>query len=250
MERRHVPDSEQKLVILYALDRLGPVTGMQLLQFLVEEDLMNYFVMQLNLCEMQEQGQIAERTHPFGTLLEITGDGVFTLESFDKRIPASKRDQIDKVCDIWRGLFITEQQTLAESFPLSDGGLCVRLRLLEGETTLVDLLVTLPNVTHITLLPQRWRNGAQEIYSAISQSLGSGYSEASDAPPLPDVGATMQQLNDREWLLSLTGNTGSIQVMLMLTLPGEQLARHYASRWEGHRDMLLGKLRRMLEADL
>ena len=41
MERRHVPDSEQKLVILYALRQLGPVNGMQLLQFLVEKDLMN-----------------------------------------------------------------------------------------------------------------------------------------------------------------------------------------------------------------
>lgn len=249
MERRHVPDSEQKLVILYALHKLGAVTGMQLLQFLVEEDLMNYFAMQLNLCEMQEQGQISERKHPFGTLLEVTEEGLFTLESFDQRIPASKRDQIDSVCDIWRGLFITEQQTLAESFPLSDGGLCVRLRLLEGETALVDLLITLPEVTSITLLPQRWRSGAPEIYSVLSQSLGSGYSESSSAPAALPAGITMQQVNDREWLLSLAASQDAMQVMLMLTLPEEGLARHYASRWGAHRDLLMSMVQRMLMAE-
>ena len=41
MERRIVPEAELKLVILYTLRKLGPVTSMQLLQFLVEEDLMN-----------------------------------------------------------------------------------------------------------------------------------------------------------------------------------------------------------------
>lgn len=246
MERKHVPDSEQKLVILYALHRLGPVTGIQLLQFLVEEDLMNYFILQLNLCELQEQGQIAERPHPFGTLLEVTDAGKFTLESFDQRIPASRREQIDSICDVWRGLFLTEQQTLAESFPFSDGGLCVRLRLLEGETTLVDLLVTLPDATHIPQLQQRWRGGAQEIYSAISQLLGSGYSEEqADSRHLPDS-ASMQQLNDRDWMLSLTGEMNGIQVTLMLTLPEEGLSLHYASRWEVHRARLMEMVRKML----
>ena len=246
MERKHVPDSEQKLVILYALHRLGPVTGIQLLQFLVEEDLMNYFIMQLNLCELQEQGQIAERPHPFGTLLEVTEAGEFTLESFDQRIPASRREQIDSICGVWRGLFLTEQQTLAESFPFSDGGLCVRLRLLEGETTLVDLLVTLPGVSHITQLTQRWRAGAQEIYSAISQLLGSGYSEEqSDSQPL-SANASMQQLSERDWMLSLTGDMSSMQVTLMLTLPGDGLARHYASRWEEHCTGLMDMVRKML----
>ena len=199
---------------------------------------------------VQEQGQISERTHPFGTLLEVTENGLFTLESFDQRIPASKRDQIDRVCDIWRGLFITEQQTLAESFPLSDGGLCVRLRLLEGETALVDLLITLPDVTSITLLPQRWRSSAPEIYAVLSQALGSGYSETAAIPDDLPAGVTMQQVNDREWLLSLAASQDAMQAMLMLTLPEEGLARHYASRWEASKDLFLDKLRLMLTADI
>ena len=52
MERKYIPEPESKLTILYALRGLGPVTDTELLQFLVELDLMNYFTMQLNLCDM------------------------------------------------------------------------------------------------------------------------------------------------------------------------------------------------------
>ena len=58
MERKHIPEPESKLTILYALRGLGPVTDTELLQFLVELDLMNYFTMQLNLCDMEEQGDL------------------------------------------------------------------------------------------------------------------------------------------------------------------------------------------------
>ena len=36
MERRHIPETENRLVILYALRTLGPVTAMQLLQAMAD----------------------------------------------------------------------------------------------------------------------------------------------------------------------------------------------------------------------
>ena len=76
MERKHIPEPESKLTILYALRGLGPVTDTELLQFLAELDLMNYFTMQLNLCDMEEQGQLRTLPHPAGNLLEPTAGEV------------------------------------------------------------------------------------------------------------------------------------------------------------------------------
>ena len=56
----------------------------------------------------------------------------------------------------------------------------------------------------------------------------------------------MQQLSERDWMLSLTGDMSSMQVTLMLTLPGDGLARHYASRWEEHCTGLMDMVRKML----
>lgn len=233
MERRNVPDSEQKLVILYALERLGTITSMQLLQFLVEEDLMNYFVMQLNLCELEEQGQVEEQPHPFGMLLRVTEDGAYALETFLNRIPASRREQIDAVAETWRRLFRTEQQTLAESFPLSDGGLCVRLRLLEDSMALVDMLLTLPGVSSIAMLPRKWRDGAQIVYDALTRSLGSGYAPDAPLTMLPPE-TSLQQINASHWLLMLTGGYADMQATVMLTLPNEHISHYYASGWPEH----------------
>lgn len=228
--RKHIPDSENKLVILYALNRLGPVTGMQLLQFLVEMDLMNYFGMQLNLVELQEQQQVAERAHPLGGLLLVTEKGAYTLGAFDHRIPSSRRELIDQNAAIWHEKFRTEQQTLAESFPLSDGGMCIRLRLMEADTALLDLLLTVPEEASMTFLSRRWRAAAQDAYTALTLALSEGFDGAVSDSPLPET-TTLQQTSEGSWLLSLNDQPHKPTMTLMLSMPDEHLARHYAARW-------------------
>ena len=96
MERRHIPETENRLIILYTLRQLGPVTAMQLLQAMTEADLMNYITMQLALSDLESQGQISQHAHPLGNLIEVTGEGDYILRSFEKRIPASRRSIVDE----------------------------------------------------------------------------------------------------------------------------------------------------------
>ena len=98
MTRKNVPESEQKLLILLALRCLGGVTQLQLLRFMVEEDVMNYFVLQLNLCELEEMGQVRVCHHALGSLYELTEQGRYTLDSFDSHIPASRRQALEAGC--------------------------------------------------------------------------------------------------------------------------------------------------------
>lgn len=69
MRRRAIPDSENRLLILYAMERLGPAADSQLLQFMVDCELMNYFSLQLGLSQMEDQGNIRRVNHPQGPLL-------------------------------------------------------------------------------------------------------------------------------------------------------------------------------------
>lgn len=105
MERKHIPESENRLTILYALRALGPATAMELLQFLVENDLMNYFTMQLNLCDLQEQGQLTAAPHPLGDLLTLTQEGEYAIAAFAHRIPVSRRRLMDTQAPGWREQF-------------------------------------------------------------------------------------------------------------------------------------------------
>ncbi|MBR4080225.1 MAG: DUF4364 family protein [Clostridia bacterium] len=249
LNRKYIPDSENKLVILYALDRLGPVTGMQLLQFLVEMDLMNYFGMQLNLAELQEQQQVAERAHPLGGLLLITEKGAYTLAEFVHRIPSSRRELIDGSAQIWREKFRNEQQTLAESFPLSDGGTCIRLRLMEGDSALLDLLLTVPDGASMTFLSRRWRAAAQDVYRMLTMTLSDGFDPDAPLPDQPDT-TSLQQAGGSSWLLSLNDRAEKPTMTLMLSMPHEPLARHYAARWPEQGETIRAKILRDLDEGL
>ena len=167
MERRHIPETENRLLILYSLRCLGPVTAMQLLQAMAESDLMNYITMQLALSDLESQGQITQRAHPLGNLIEITGEGDYILRSFEKRIPASRRAMIDELSEGWKERFATEQMAPAESFTLPDGRTVIHLRLLDKAATLMDLMLYLPAGRTLPLLPERWRSCVQVTYSTV-----------------------------------------------------------------------------------
>lgn len=228
MERKHIPESENRLTILYALRRLGPATAMQLLQFLVELDLMNYFTMQLSLSDMQEQGHLTAASHPLGDLLSLTPEGEYAIQAFAHRIPVSRRQLMDEQAPRWREQFRTEQLTPADSFTLQDGRVCLRLRLLEGSTSLLDILLTLPKGTPPTFLERRWRSAAQAVYDAVSLSLSRDFAPAES--PLPPT-ASLEQTGQQEWLLSLMDDADHPSLTLLLPMADEALARHCASRW-------------------
>ncbi len=230
MERKHIPETENRLLILYTLRSLGPVTAMQLLQAMAEGDLMNYITMQLALSDMESQGQITQRAHPLGNLIEITGEGDFILRSFEKRIPASRRSLIDERAAGWKERFLTEQMAPAESISLPDGRSVVHLRLLDKAATLMDLLLYLPAGKTYTLLPQRWQSGVQVTYSTVLAHLTADYSPDL---PMPDVSATeaVRQCGLDDWLLTLTDDPSAPSIDLMMSLPDEHLARCAALRW-------------------
>ena len=230
MERKHIPETENRLIILYTLRRLGPVTAMQLLQAMAEADLMNYITMQLALSDMESQGQIGQHAHPLGNLIEITGEGDFILRSFEKRIPASRRALIDERADGWRSRFQAEQMAPAEAFTLPDGRTVIHLRLLDKAATLLDLMLYLPAERSFTLLPERWRGCVQATYATMLAQLTADYSPTA---PMPDASqtASVRQCGVNDWLLTLTDEPATPGIDLIMSLPDEHLARCAALRW-------------------
>ena len=230
MERKHIPETENRLMILYTLRQLGPVTATQLLQAMAEADLMNYISMQLALSDMESQGQISQRAHPLGNLIEITSEGDYILRSFEKRIPASRRSIVDEQAHDWRSRFQAEQMAPAEAFTLPDGRSVIHLRLLDKAATLMDLLLYLPAGQTYTLLPDRWRSSVQLTYSTVLAYLTADYSP--DMPmPEPGETETVRQCRLDEWLLTLTDEPETPGIDMILSLPDEHLARCCAQRW-------------------
>lgn len=228
MERKYIRETEHRLLLLYTLKELGPVTSLQLLQAMTETGHMNYITMQLALSDMEQQGHIAMRAHPSGSLIEVTEEGQYLLDSFRRQIPSSKRLAIDEHAADWRSRFLTEQMAPAQSFTLPDGRMCIHLQLLDSAATLLDLLLYLPAGDSINLVSERWRACMQNAYMEVLNRLTTGYD-----PDVPAGGASdaVRQCGPDDWLLSLTDSAASPTINLMLSLQDEQLAHYCAARW-------------------
>lgn len=232
MERRHIPETENRLILLYTLRSLGPVTAMQLLQAMAEGDLMNYITMQLALSDLEEQHQITQHAHPLGNLIEVTEEGNYILDSFEKRIPSSRRALIDEHAAAWRERFLAEQTAPAEAFTLPDGRTVIHLRLLDSAATLMDLTLYLAADAPPTFLPERWRSCVQIVYSTILAHLTASY-DPSAPMPMTIPADVVRQCGEGNWLLTLSDDPQAPSIDLMMILPDEHLTRSCALCWPG-----------------
>lgn len=227
MERRYIPEAENRLLILYALNRLGPVTSTQLLRFLMEFDLMNYITMQLGLSGMEEQGQLRQHPHPLGGLLELTDAGRYTLKEFEHRVPISSRELMDLGAQTWHERFRLEQQTPADSSILPSGEQYLRLQYMEGDDVLMDILLLRTAEKRVTGAQEKWHAAAHRVYGLISRWLIERYDPDGYRDKRLPTGVTLQQAGERQWYLFLEMKS----MTLMLSLPDEGLARCCAMAW-------------------
>lgn len=220
MERKSIPVAENRLLILYAISKLEPVTDLQLLEFMLEYDLMDYFTLQLGLADMEDQGQLAGKAHPLDRLLSITRDGEYALSSFLGHIPISRRDLIDRQAPRWRQRFRMEQQTPAEVSVLPDDLREYRMRLMEKDATMMEIVIVRPASRPINRLQEKWRGIAQETYRAVNETLMHDFNENAPPPENPAGEAVVEREAAGEWKLRLQCG----EMSLTVCLPDERLA--------------------------
>lgn len=177
--QRRPSDTENKLLLLYAIERLGAVTAQQLLQFMVDNELMDYISMHLALAELDEAGHVRKEKHALGTLYALTGKGHDILDMFSARIPYSRHSHIDEIATVWKRRFRREKQMLSDFSKKDNGEYSVRLRLLENDADILDLTMNVPTREHAQRFCDAWIAQAASIYSHIMHSLGEGEIEPS-----------------------------------------------------------------------
>ena len=175
---RVLTDTENRLLLLYAVERLGAVTAEQLLVFMVESDQMGYIPLQLGLAALVDAGLVRKRKHPLGTLYAITGAGRDALSMFEARLPRSRRAAVEDAKAVFKRRFRREKQQLAEFFKRDDGSYTVRLRLLERDADLLCLDISVPTHAHAQRFCDAWQAEASGVYAHIMRTLGEAGQDA------------------------------------------------------------------------
>lgn len=178
--QRQPSDTENKLLLLHTIDRLGAVTAEQLLLFMTDNEQMGYISLQLGLAELDDAGLIRKQMHPLGTLYVLTGKGRDSLSMFQKRVPHSRLVTVDDQATKWRQRFRREKQMLASFEKKADGDYVVSLRLLEHDADLLKLELSVPTHEHAQAFCDAWIGQATGIYAHIMHTLGEVSEEEMD----------------------------------------------------------------------
>lgn len=165
------PQSEAQLVILYMLDRLGPVTDANLLDFLTEAGLMNYLEMMPALGRLCQEGAVSEAPEGAFRRYQLEAPGREFLAMYLGRIPHSDRETVDRYLPEWQAALRVQRDYQADMAQTPKGDFDVSLRMMERGRPVMTVTVNLPSSDIAARLCRRWQEKGGEVYGALLRPL-------------------------------------------------------------------------------
>ncbi len=164
---RRTPDPELRLLSLYTLGSIGPCTDLNLLEFMTEYDLMNYFDLMIALNDLCRQGHAARFEQEAAWRYETTQAGRELLSLFSNRIAGSLRDKVDEHAAEWRERIRRERSTGASVRQTERGEYEVTLSLSDNGTSLVSITLSLPTSELARRMADNWKTQSGGVYATI-----------------------------------------------------------------------------------
>lgn len=160
--------AENKLVLLYILHKINvPLTNGQITELILENDMMNYFMLQQFLSELKEVGFIHILEHDNQELFAITEKGNDTLEFFINRIPLEIKDKIDNLIKEKKNDIIQSTQIKAYYTKLSPHDFLVKLSVVEKDVPIIGLTINVANANQAKQICTNWKKQSASIYGDI-----------------------------------------------------------------------------------
>ena len=161
-----------KLIILYMLNRVTfPLSNSQLSEFILEKEYTDYFTLQQTIHELTEAKLIRQEAVHNITLYRITEEGRTTLTYFVKKISSAIREDIDTFLSEHKYELRNEHSTPADYYRTTTGEFAAHCRVLERDSILMDLTLTVPVEAQAKAICDHWKGKSQEIYATLIQSL-------------------------------------------------------------------------------
>lgn len=161
-----------KLIVLYMLEKVTfPLTNGQISEFILEKGYTNYFTLQQAISEMVSAGFLREESTHNRTLYHLTDEGQETIQFFKSNISPAIRSDVDDFIKEKAYELKNEVSIKADYYPNKTGDFSVRCQILEDETSLIDLTISVPTETEAISVANNWTQKHQEIYAQIMANL-------------------------------------------------------------------------------
>ncbi|MDD6795741.1 MAG: DUF4364 family protein [Clostridiaceae bacterium] len=160
--------AENKLLLLYILKALNrPISNTQLTEIVLENNFLNYFMLQQYISELDDSGFISYENINDKNLLKVTKKGENVLSFFKDRISPSKISILDSYIKENLDLIKKELTVQSDYTITKNDSFLVDLKALEDNQTLMELKLSLPTKKQAASLCAHWQENPSAIYTKI-----------------------------------------------------------------------------------
>ena len=123
------------------------------------------------LSELEESKLVNIETVRSNSYYKINSDGSETIDLFVKKIPLSIIDDMDIFLVENKYELRNEVSTISDYYKSTNMDYIVNCRIFEGNSTLIDMNLSVPSEDVAEMMCNNWRSSSQEIYSNIMKTL-------------------------------------------------------------------------------
>ena len=161
-----------KLIVLYMLNRVTfPLTNAQISNFILEREYTNFMTLQQAISELTDAGMISPKTIRNRTHLDITEEGIQTLNYFGNRIGDSIRQDIDAYFKENELALRNEVSVQGNYYKSTSGEYEAHLEAKEKGISLVDITLSVPTEEVASTICDNWQKKNENIYQYLIQEL-------------------------------------------------------------------------------
>ena len=159
---------QNKLLILYILDKVDiAMTNTEITQFILENNYMNYFLVQQFLGELVNSKFVEFSTRDGNEYYHLSNAGKDTLSFFSDRISNTLRDEIDDRYKEKKIEMIKETQVIGNYYKKSELEYIVNLKAIEKDIVLLNLSLSVVSSKQAKLICGNWKKNPEIIYKNI-----------------------------------------------------------------------------------
>lgn len=148
-----------------------PLTNGQISEFVLDKGYTTYFKLQQTLSEMVDAHFIREEVTHSRTLYHLNEEGRDTIRFFANKLSPAIKADIDTFFEEHQYELKNEVSVRADYFPNANDEFGVRCQVIENNTNLIDLTLTVPSRQEAETIASNWHRKSEDIYAYLMKNL-------------------------------------------------------------------------------
>lgn len=163
-----------KLKLLYIFNQSGiPLTNMELSSFALENNFMDYFLLQQLLSDLYEAKFLDIHSKNGHEYYFLTDEGINALEMFEDTLPDYFRNDVNSKFGKMKKDSKRKSELFGHYYKKSDNEYVVSFQVLENRSVIFNLSINVPTEEMAKSICNKWNANPESIFSSILKTLTS-----------------------------------------------------------------------------